>query len=190
MARKQQAQANQVFNESQGAFGNANQNSQSLYQSLFPQFEGEATNPQGLGPSGVASLNTAAQQSVGGSTAGAVGEGNLTAARTRNSGGLDKALDASVRSGQQTLSEDALNVQNENEMLKQQQQQSGLQGLSGLYGTNESAMLSALGLGNNSINTGVNAGNSGWFQNMLGGINALSNGGKAAASLGYQPGKP
>jgi hypothetical protein len=70
-------------------------------------------------------------------------------------------------------------------MLKQQQKQAGLQGLSSLYGTNTSSMLSALGLGNNSVNAGVNAGNSGWFQNMTGLIGALRG---AGASSGMGPG--
>jgi hypothetical protein len=186
MARKQQQQANQLFDEGQTQLTNSSNNASSLYNALFPQFTAEATNPQGFGPSGVASLNTAAQQSVGGSTAGAVGQGTLAAARTRNTGGLDTALDSSVRSGQQTLSEDALGVQNENEMLKQQQQQAGLSGLSSLYGTNESAMLSALGLGNQSVNAGTNAGQSGWFQNFTGLLNAVKGaGGGNAAGAGF-----
>ena len=182
MARAQQSQATTLFNEGQGQLTDASKNANSLYSALFPQFMAEATNPQGLGPSGTASLNTAAQQSVGGSTAGAVGQGNLTAARTRNSGGLGTALDSSVRTGQQALSQDALGVQNENQMLKQQQQQAGLSGLSSLYGTNESAMLSALGLGNQSVNAGTQAGNSGWFQNLTGLMNSVKGAGGGNAS--------
>jgi hypothetical protein len=87
-----------------------------------------------------------------------------------------------VRTGQQALSQDALGVQNENEMLKQQQQQAGLSGLSSLYGTNESAMLSALGLGNQSVNAGTQAGNSGWFQNLTGLMNSVKGAGGGNAS--------
>jgi hypothetical protein len=184
MSRNQQKQANQTFGESTDVYNKDSGNASALYNSLFPQFTAEATNPQGFTPGEKASMDTAAQQSVGGSTAGAVGEGNLTAARTRNSGGLDTALDASVRSGQQTLSGDALGVQNEDAMLKETQKQEGLSGLSSLYGTNQSGMLSALGLGNQATSVGTQAGNSGWFQNMLGLMTALKPGGSVG---GGQP---
>ena len=178
MSRNQQKQANQTFGESTNVYNQDSGNASALYNSLFPQFTAEATNPQGFTPGDKASMDTATQQSVGGSTAGAVGQGNLTAARTRNSGGLDTALDASVRSGQQTLSSDALGVENEDAMLKESNRQAGLQGLSGLYGTNQSGMLSALGLGNQATNAGTQAGQSGWFQNFLGLMNAEKPNGK------------
>jgi hypothetical protein len=180
MARNQQNQANKTFGETQGVYNQDSANASSLYNSLFPQFTAEATNPQGFGATDLAAMNTAAQQSVGGSTAGAVGQGTLRAARTRNSGGADTALDSAVRSGQQTLSEDALGIQGENAMLKQQQKQAGLSGLSSLYNTNQSGLLSALGLGNQATQVGTQAGQSGWFQNMVGLINALKPGGSSA----------
>jgi hypothetical protein len=173
MARTQQKQANQTFGEATNVYNQDSANSSALYNSLFPQFTAEATNPQGFTPGEQASMSTAAQQSVGGSTAGAVGQGNLEAARTRNSGGLRTALDSAVRSGQQTLSQDALGVQNENALLKESNRQAGLQGLSSLYGSNQSGMLSALGLGNQATNAGTAAGQSGWFQNMTSLIGAL-----------------
>lgn len=187
MARNQQDQANKTFKETQNVYNQDSGNASALYNSLFPQFTAEAVNPQGFTPGETASINTAAQQSVGGSTAGAVGQGSLRAARTRNSGGSDMALDESVRSGQRALSEDALGVQGENAMLKETQRQEGLQGLSGLYGTNQSGMLSALGLGNQATQTGTQAGQSGWFQNMTSLIAALKPGGSTAngGSVGF-----
>jgi hypothetical protein len=175
MARQQQGQANKTYGETQQQYQTANANQNQLYNSLFPKFTAEATNPQGFGAADEAAMNTAASQSVGGSTAGAVGQGNLTAARTRNSGGLDTALDSSVRSGQQTLADTALGVTGQNAQLKQQQQQAGLSGLSSLYGQNNSTMLSALGLGNQATQTGIQAGQSGWFQNLTAGMNAAAN---------------
>jgi hypothetical protein len=183
MARNQQNQANKTFGETQGVFNQDSGNASSLYNSLFPQFSAEATNPQGFGAKDLAAMNTAAQQSVGGSTAGAVGQGSLRAARTRNSGGADVALDSAVRSGQQTLSQDALGIKGENALLKQQQQQAGLQGLSSLYGTNQSGMLSALGLGNQATQAGTQAGQSGWFQNLIAGMNAASAGANAGVNV-------
>lgn len=187
MARQQQQNAQKTFGETQNVYNQDSGNASALYNSLFPQFTAEATNPQGFTPGETASMNTAAQQSVGGATAGAVGQGTLRAARTRNSGGSNMALDDAVRSGQQTLSQDALGVQNENAMLKESQRQAGLSGLSSLYGTNQSGMLSALGLGNQATQTGTQAGQSGWFQNMTSLIAALKPGGSTAngGSVGF-----
>jgi hypothetical protein len=128
-------------------------------------------------------MNTASQQSVGGSTAGAVGEGNLEAARTNNSGGFAPALDEAVRSGQRTLSQNALDIQGENAKLKQSQQQAGLSGLEGLYGNNTNQMIQALGLGNNATSVGTQAGQSGWFQNMTGLMSALQGAGAKGVTI-------
>ncbi len=167
MARQQVGQANQTFGEAQDQYKGASGNAGSLYSQLLPQFTNEVNNPQGFGAPTVAGMKTNAEQSVGGSVAGAVGQGNLTAARTRNIGGNSTALDNAVRSGQQTLSGADLDVDAANAQLKQQQQQAGLSGLSGLYGQNQSTMLSALGLGNQATQTGIQAGQNGWFQNLM-----------------------
>lgn len=94
---------------------------------------------------GSTAANTAAQQSVGGSIAGAVGQGNLMAARDRNAGGFAPALDQSVRSGQQALSNDASRIAAENA-------DKGMAGLQGLYGSNSSQALNALNLYNTASN--------------------------------------
>ncbi len=186
MARGAQQQAQTTFGNAQGLFGNSNQNAQNLYSTLLPQLEQEASNPQGFGAKGLAALNTANQQSIGGSTAGAVGDIGLTAARTRNSGGVAAGEDEAVRSGQRQLSQNAAGIQGENEQLKQAQQQAGLSGLGGLYGTNTNAALQALGIENGATNALTNAGQSGWFQNMLGLMNTLkpSGGGGGAQYSG------
>lgn len=183
MARGAQDQAKKTFNESQGVFGTSQGNANDLYSKLFPTFQAEATNPQGFAPGDLAAMNTANQQSVGGSTAGAVGEGDLAGARTRNSGSFAPALDEAVRSGERTASENAVGIQGENAALKESQRQAGIAGLSGLYGQNNSDMLSALGLSNSSTNALTTAGQSGWFQNMLGFMNAAANVGKAGAAM-------
>lgn len=177
MARGATNQANKTFGETQNVFQGANANANDLYSKLFPILQGEATNPQGYSPKDVSAMNTASQQSIGGSTAGAVGEGNLAAARTRNAGAFAPALDEAARSGTRQLSENALGIQQKNADLKQKQQQAGIAGLGGLYGQNSDELLKALGLGNEATNTAIKSGQSGWFQNMLAAINALKPGG-------------
>jgi len=66
--------------QNQSLFGGG----QSLYGTLAPQLTAQAANPQGVGPEGLARLDTAAQQSAGGSQAAATGEAALEDSRTRN----------------------------------------------------------------------------------------------------------
>lgn len=173
MARGQTDQANKTYKESNQVYTGANANSQDLYKQLMPQYQSEATAPTGYDPKDIAAMTTAGQQSVGGSTAGAVGDLDLQAARTGNAGGFAPAEDEAVRSGQRQLSANALGIQGANADLKQQQKQAGLSGLASLYGGNTANMLSALGLQNQSTQTGTQAGQSGWFQNMTGLVGAL-----------------
>lgn len=179
MARGGQNQAKQTYNSASSVFSGSNANANNLYKTLFPTLSGEATNPQGYSPRDLAAMNTASQQSVGGSTAGAVGEGNLAAARTRNAGAFAPALDEAARAGGRQLSENALATQTANANLKQKQQQEGIAGLGDLYGENSKDLLAALGLEDQATQTGTQAGQSGWFQDLLGLGNTVANIGSA-----------
>ena len=188
MARKAQKQASQNFGNSQSTFnsgmdvaGTAGENAGNLYSKLSPMYEQEAENPRGYGSADLAGMNTAVQQSVGGSTAAAKGEGMLQAARTRNRGTMASSIGDSIRSGQRTLADKALDIQGKNADMKQRQQQAGLEGLAGLYGENEKQQLGGLGEanqsigeGNNAIGEEENAGKSGWLQNLLATISTLN----------------
>jgi hypothetical protein len=123
-------------------------NSNDLFSTLAPAYKAEAANPQGFGKADLDTMNTASQQSVGGSTAGLVGQGMLTAARTRNVGGNSAALDEAARIGDRTLSQNAVEIQANNAALKEKQRQEGLAGLTSLYGGNDAATMQALGLSN------------------------------------------
>lgn len=121
-----------------------------LYHTLFPTLRQNLVNPQGFGKD-LNAINTANQQSIGGSVAGVVGQGNLQAARTGNAGGFAPALDEAARSGARQMSQNALNVQEQNAYLKNQQQQQAMNALGRLYGENTDATLRALGLSNQSL---------------------------------------
>lgn len=181
MSRQGQSMANSTYNTSKGLESGAQSNATSLYNQLMPEFSSEATNPQGFGSADLAAMNTAGQQSTGGAVASAKGEGALQAARTRNSAGIAPAIEESARDAMRTNSENALGVQEANAKLKQIQKQEGLSGLSSLYGTNTNEVLSSLGLENAATNDYVNAGNSGWFQNMTGLMSGI---GQAAGGIG------
>jgi hypothetical protein len=121
---------------------------------LFPQLQQRAE--QGLTPGEKATMNTASQQSLGGSNAGAVGSADLYAARTRNAGAMQPALDESVRSGQRQNSTNALNTEGKSLDMKTR----ALAALQGLYGTDVQGGNQALGESNNAIGQWTNASNS------------------------------
>jgi hypothetical protein len=127
---------------------------------LTPTLNRMATSPQGYDQSQLNGFNTAATQSIGGATAGAVGGANQTVARTNNAGGEAPALAAAAHDGTAALSDAALGVQNQNAQLKQQQQAEGLSGLESMYNTNTGADENALNLSNSALNTANTADNS------------------------------
>lgn len=96
-------------------------------------------------------MNTSAQQSAGGSNAGAAGQGALMAARTRNAGTADAAVAQSTRQSGANLSKAALGTSMANANLQQKQQQEGISGQEGLYGQDLGASARALGLSNQAL---------------------------------------
>ena len=125
----------------------------------------------------------AGQQGAGGSNSGIAGQAGLTAARTRNTGALSGVLDQASRNKTQSNSQNALGVQNENTQTKLKQQQEGLSGLEGLYGTDVNAGLKAQSLVPDDIKAWADADRTGWLQNTLGVVNSLTGAAGAAAKL-------
>ncbi len=138
--------------QAQGGINTAN-NLSNLYSSggqgvlstLEPQLVQDATNPAGFGASGMAAMNTAAKQSTGGATAGAVGAMGRRAAATGNAGGFSAAAAEAARSGQREGSQRSVEIAGENEKLKQQQRESAVRQLGDLYRTDVTGSLGALG---------------------------------------------
>ena len=147
-------------------------NSGSLYSNLVPTLESQAAHPAGFSPADEAGMKTEAMQSAGGSEAGAAGQGNLNAARTRNAGGFGQAVSDASRGAGETLSRNLLAVNNEDAMEKERQRQAALSGLEGLYGTNVGASNQALGNVAPNINADTQAQNASWdaFNNITGAI--------------------
>src|SRR4029077_44133 len=107
--------------------------------------ESEATNPQGFTPQQKAYMNTASEQSLGGSTAGVTGEANLESARTRNAGGFQGAIGSGSRTAMKQLSQNAVGIESEQAKLQQAQKQQALESLQKLYGVDEATALGYLG---------------------------------------------
>lgn len=163
-----------------------NANAGSLYSSLEPQLSKMATSPQGFSPTDIGAMKTAAAQSIGGSTSGITGQGNLLAARKRNSAGYADALDKAARTGGEELSQADLGVEAQNAKLKQQQQQYALSSLGKLYGTQVGAGESYYGMAPSELNA-WNASSPGWLQSLGGFMADLGKAGQGvgAAAAGF-----
>lgn len=183
MARQGVQQANKTYNTESALTGTSEGNAAALYGQLNPFYQHEVTNPQGMTPEDYNAAQTAVRQSTGGSTAGAVGAGNLEAARTRNSAGITAGEDAAAREATRTGADEALQLRLANSRMRQQQQQAGLEGEQGLFNTENADVLSSLGFQPAAINAGTTAGANGWFQNFLGTLNAGANVAKGVAAL-------
>jgi hypothetical protein len=155
-------------------------NASNIYGGLEPTLQAEAAHPSGYTPQQKALQNTAAQQSSGGSTAGAVGQGGLYAARTRNAGGAQGAIGSAVRSGGANLSRQAVGTETRSADLANQNQQKGIAGLGGLYGTELGGGETALGLSNSALaGADQSDANNPWMRLLLQGIQS---GGQVAGS--------
>lgn len=151
-------------------------NAAGVNSTLTPALEQEAVNPQGYNPTQLAAQTTAAEQSAGGSNAGATGGALLRASRTRNSGAAPAAIDAASRTAGQNLSETNAGIQKNNADLQQKQRQQGISGLEGLYGENVNAGEGALGLSNDALKSAGGLQN--FWQTYL--LQAMSTANKAA----------
>jgi hypothetical protein len=177
------AQANQARQGAMSTASQAEENANQERSSLVPGLERDVNNPTGFTPEELNNQLVAGEQGAGGTNAGIAGEANLRTARTRNSAGYSGVLDEAARDKTKQLSENALNVQNQNAKLKQQKQQEARQMLAGLYGTDVSANLKAQGLETEDIGAETAAGQSGWFQNMTGLLNSLKGAGAKGVTL-------
>jgi predicted transcriptional regulator len=126
---------------------------QSLYGTVDPILQQEATNPTGYDPSDIAAMNTASQQSLGGSVGATTGQANLEAARTNNAGGFQGAIASSARDARRTLSQNALQVQIANAQLKQQKQQQAISQIAQLYGIDEATAANYLNSSNSALSS-------------------------------------
>jgi hypothetical protein len=151
---------------------------------IIPGLIQDATNPTGFTPVQKSNMLVSGGQAVGGVNSGVGGEAELAAARTRNAGGFTPALEEAARIKSRQLSNNALSVSNEDAMLAQQKQQEARKQLEGLYGTDTSNQLKAMGLSNEDLQTQLAAKKQGWLQNTLDTINTIAGVGKGAA--GYK----
>ena len=126
-------------------------------------------NPQGFGQRGVGEMLTAALGGAGGSSSSIEGEEQL--ASKRGTTGENTALmDSLARQRLKAGAGSSEGVAASDVQAKLGQQQSAADDLSRRYGIDVQAQLGQGKLQNDDINTQIEAGKSGWFQNLMQGI--------------------
>jgi hypothetical protein len=156
----------------------------SISKTLIPTLNYEATGQAGLTPTQKNQMLVAANQGSGGAAGGVAGTAGLRAGIAKNSGSLSGTLDAAARARTQAASEAGLNVENKSTDIANQKQAAALSQLQGLYGTDVSAQLKAMGLVAPDVNASTTAGNSGWLQNTMGVIGGLGGAAVNASKAG------
>jgi hypothetical protein len=150
---------------------------------LNPFYTSEMKATHGFNPNQVNELLTAAEAGGGGANGALMGQAQQEAARTRNASGFTKSLDEAARDKSKAAAGASEGVAAEDVMGAKKLNQEGASGMEGLYGTNVGAQLKAMGQQNEDIGTALQAGQTGWLQNMQGTLNSLANGAKGAASV-------
>lgn len=186
MARAATSQANNLVGTAGTTAAQSNASAAGINSNLNPFLTSELMHPQGFSQQDQTSMLSAGQGGTGGANASIAGSANLAAARTRNSGGFAPALDAAARMRNQTNATQSEQIASQNAQLKNTQQQNAASGLQGLYGTDSSNALKALGLQDQAINTETDAGKSGWLQNATGLLSGLGKAAGGAGALGLK----
>lgn len=170
--RALQQQEKQTYGATTDVANQAGANAAGLYGPLTGFGKTMMTAPPGYGPD-LANMQGIAGEEASSAANNARQSAALAAARSGNAAGINAAQDAAAQQAALAGGENQQNILAENAQLKQQQMQEGAGLLQGIYGTNVNAQLSALGQQPADINAGVNAGKTGWLQNLTGVLGTL-----------------
>jgi hypothetical protein len=140
---------------------------------LTPFYRSEMNATHGFTPGQTQELLNYAGAGIGGSGSAAAGEAASEAARTRNTSGFSSALDQNARDRAREMATVNAGVGAQDVMGAKALNQEGAAGEAGLYNTDTSAMLGAMGQVAPDVNAETGAGTAGWFQNTIAAINAL-----------------
>jgi hypothetical protein len=150
---------------------------------IDPFYKKEMMTEHAFDPTQTNELLTAAEAGTGGATGALKGEAELQAARTRNPSGFTKALDEVSRNQDKAAAASSEGIAAQDVMGAKQEQQAGAAGEAGLFGENIKGQLGAMGAQTSAEQAAVEAGKSGWLQNMTGVISAL--GGASKGPMSY-----
>ena len=176
-------QAKNAYNQAVDTSGMLQSGASTIGSTLTPFLTEEMLHPQGYGQQGLSAMTAAAEGGAGGATSGLTGQAMQRAAASHNAGGYQAALDAAARERTKASAGASEGIAASNAGLQQEQMQEGAKGLQGLYNTDTSGMLNAMGQEHSDINTELGAAKQGpdWMNT---GANALSLATQGASFLG------
>ena len=140
---------------------------------LSPFYQREMKAEHLYDPTQINELLTAAGAPIGAAAGQAEAEARGEAARTGNATGLTKTLQEMQRDKMKAAAGASEGIAAQDVMGAKNLNQAGAAGEAGLYGENLKGQLGAMGVENQALENQINAGKSGWFQNMTGMIGAL-----------------
>jgi hypothetical protein len=158
-----------------GAVAGQAQNQATQDQSqLTPFYQKEMSAQHGFDPTQMGELTTAALGGAGAEAGAAKEDAALNAGRTGNTAALSSTLGDITRAGTKAGAGASEGIAAEDVAGAKQLNQQGAAGLAGQEGMDTSTMLSSMGLQNQDTETQIKAGQSGWFQNLMQGIGAVT----------------
>jgi hypothetical protein len=149
-------------------------NASALGMNLTPFYRQEMNAQHLYSPMQNQAMLNAGAAPLASSLATAQGEARSQMARTRNTSGFSAALDQAARDRNSAMGQLSANIAAQDVQGAKALNQAGAQGMAGLYGIDTNAMLGAMGLRNQADQNAVEAGKSGWFQNLMGGIGTIA----------------
>lgn len=178
MARAAQQQFNTAANVA-GATGSQLQSEgQAIQSTLTPFLTSELTAQHSMSPEQLNQLLTSAGAGAGGATGAFAGQAELEAARTGQGAGASSALmDSLARGRQQAMAKSSEGIAAQDVRGALANRQAAAQQLGAMGQADIGDALKAMGLQTQDISGEVEAGKSGWFQNLTGMISALNKGG-------------
>ena len=141
---------------------------------LDPFFTQEMNAQHLFNPGQANELLTAAEAPIGSVAGDTAHAAELQSARTRNASGFAKDLQLANRDKMKAAAGASEGVAAQDVLGAKQLNQQGAAGMSDLFKTDQQRQLESMGLENQDINTQLQAGKSGWLQNLNSTIDAAS----------------
>ncbi len=174
--------ANKAFDQATNTANSLGGAATSISGNLTPFLMQRMQHPEGYSQQDTSAMLAAGLGGAGGESAGLGGAAQKQAAVTHNAGGFQAALSDAARQRAKAAAGVSEGIAAKNADLKQTQQDEASKQLQGLYGTDTSGMLNAMGQESQDVNAAVNANQTGWLQNTMNIIKTLTGGAQDAGA--------
>ena len=139
------SQANSAYGSAVNTAGMLGGEAQGINANLTPFLTQEMLHPQGYGQQGLSAMNAAASGGAGGALSAFQGGAAQRAGAMHNAGAFQASMDDASRNAMKARADASENIAAQNANLQQEQSQQGAAGLGGMYKTDTSGMLDAMG---------------------------------------------